>query len=302
MNSKLSDDTPLTLEFTGERFVPELEGDDALEHLHRYLMARDLASGKVVLDIACGEGYGSAMLAAVASHVIGVDISKQAIEHARGKYTNKNLEFREGRADAIPLAQNSVDLVVSFETIEHHDMHTQMIAEIHHVLRPGGLLLISSPDKREYSDVPMYSNPFHVKELYLEELKTLLALQFQNVAILGQRVCFGSVIASDREEQTFSSFVEQDDCFMREGGIPRPHYFVAVASNAQLPVLGTSFYEQNIHNSHAVMAWANEVNTRDQKISERDQQLRHLRESLSWRITKPLRSIIGSFRRLFRNG
>jgi ubiquinone/menaquinone biosynthesis C-methylase UbiE len=302
MNSKLSDDTPSMLEFTGERFVPELEGDDALEHLHRYLMARDLASGKVVLDIACGEGYGSAMLAAVASHVIGVDISEQAIEHARRKYTHKNLEFREGRADAIPLAQNSVDLVVSFETIEHHDKHTQMIAEIHRVLRPGGLLLISSPDKREYSDVPGYSNPFHIKELYLEELKTLLALQFQNVAILGQRVCFGSVIASDQEEQTFSSFVEQDDCFMREGGIPRPRYFVAVASNAQLPVLGTSFYEQNIHNSHAVMARANEVNTRDQKISERDQQLRHLRESLSWRITKPLRSIIGSFRRLFRNG
>ncbi len=85
------------------------------------------------------------------------------------------------------------------------------MAEIHRVLRPGGLLLISSPDKREYSDVPGYSNPFHIKELYLEELKTLLAQQFQNVAILGQRVCFGSVIASDREEQTFSSFVEQDE-------------------------------------------------------------------------------------------
>ena len=109
MASDPIDNTPSALEFTGERFVPEIEGDDALEHLHRYLIARELAGDKVVLDIACGEGYGSAMLAGVGSRVIGVDISEEAVAHARRKYTNENLEFCEGRADAIPLPTDQGD-------------------------------------------------------------------------------------------------------------------------------------------------------------------------------------------------
>ena len=182
---------PSTFEFTGERFVPGIEGETSTEHLHRYLIACEFAGGKVVLDIACGEGYGSTMLAGVASQVIGVDISEEAVAHARSKYASENLEFLEGRADEIPLPEGSIDLVVSFETIEHHDKHAEMIAEIHRVLRPDGMLIMSSPDKREYSDVPGYSNPFHVKELYLDEFTTLLDQHFQNVAILGQRICYG---------------------------------------------------------------------------------------------------------------
>ena len=309
MTSDPPDSTPSTLEFTGERFVPEIEadfaGDITTEHLHRYLIARELASGKVVLDIACGEGYGSAMLAGVGSRVIGVDISEEAVAHARSKYANENLEFLEGRADEIPLPEGSVDLVVSFETIEHHDKHAEMIAEIHRVLRPEGLLIISSPDKREYSDVPGYSNPFHVKELYLEEFTALLGQHFRNVAILGQRLCYGSVIASDQADEAFSSFFAQDGAFTREGGIPRPVYFVAVAANNRLPVLGPSFYEINVQRSAAVRWWAAEVSARDQALAERDQQLRELREQLrelwestSWRVTKPLRWINRGIRRL----
>ena len=302
MTSDPPDSTPSTLEFTGERFVPEIEadfaGDITTEHLHRYLIARELASGKVVLDIACGEGYGSAMLAGVGSRVIGVDISEEAVAHARSKYANENLEFLEGRADEIPLPEGSVDLVVSFETIEHHDKHAEMIAEIHRVLRPEGLLIISSPDKREYSDVPGYSNPFHVKELYLEEFTALLGQHFRNVAILGQRLCYGSVIASDQADEAFSSFFAQDGAFTREGGIPRPVYFVAVAANNRLPVLGPSFYEINVQRSAAVRRWAAEVSARGQALAERDQQLRELLELTSWRVTKPLRWISGEIWRL----
>ena len=304
MASDPADNTPSALEFTGERFVPEIEadfaGDIATEHLHRYLIARELAGGKVVLDIACGEGYGSAMLAGVGSRVIGVDISEEAVAHARSKYANENLEFLEGRADEIPLPEASVDLVVSFETIEHHDKHAEMMAEVHRVLRPEGLLIMSSPDKREYSDVPGYSNPFHVKELYLEEFTALLGHHFRNVAILGQRICYGSVIASDQADEAFSSFVEQGGVFTREGGIPHPVYFVAVATNDRLPVLGASFYEINVQRSAAVRRWVAEVSARDQALAERDQQLRVLRESISWRVTKPLRWIKRETRRLLR--
>src|SRR5689334_14207734 len=108
------------LEWTGERYLPEIGGNIQLEHVHRYLLARDLAHDKRVLDIACGEGYGSDVLATVAAHVVGVDVSPEVIRHAKRQYRRANLEFSVGTCAAIPLADQSVDLVVSYETIEHH--------------------------------------------------------------------------------------------------------------------------------------------------------------------------------------
>ena len=109
------------MKFTGERFLPNIDGAIALEHLHRYLVASLYVHNKDVLDIASGEGYGSAMLARNAKTVIGVDISEDAIAHATARYAAKNLEFRAGNAAKIPLEDASVDVVVSFETIEHQD-------------------------------------------------------------------------------------------------------------------------------------------------------------------------------------
>ena len=152
------------LPWTGERYLPEITGDIELEHLHRYAIARDLAYGKDVLDIACGEGYGSELLATVARKVTGVDISEETIAHAARKYVRPNIAFAVGSCACIPLADASVDLVVSFETIEHHDRHLEMMQEIRRVLRPAGVLIISSPDKHEYSDVPDYKNEYHVKD------------------------------------------------------------------------------------------------------------------------------------------
>jgi cyclopropane fatty-acyl-phospholipid synthase-like methyltransferase len=81
------------MKFTGERFVPEVHGNIELEHRHRYLQACSIAQGKVVLDIASGEGYGSAMLAEHAYQVIGVDISELAVAHAQQRYQRDNLEY-----------------------------------------------------------------------------------------------------------------------------------------------------------------------------------------------------------------
>src|SRR5260370_28090284 len=98
------------MEFTGERFVPEMDGEIRHMHLHRYAISLDLIIGKAVLDIASGEGYGAALLAKIATSVVGVDISAEAIEHARRHYAaHHNLEFRQGSCDAIPLADESVD-------------------------------------------------------------------------------------------------------------------------------------------------------------------------------------------------
>ena len=89
------------LEFTGERFTPECVREIRYEHLHRYAFARELVAGKRVLDAACGEGYGAALLAGSAVAVTAVDRSAQAIGHARSRYGASNLDFRE--ADCLEL-------------------------------------------------------------------------------------------------------------------------------------------------------------------------------------------------------
>jgi len=164
----------MPLESTGERFLPEWGGESELEHMHRYVLSCELVDKMDVLDIASGEGYGSYMLAEKANSVIGVDISQEAITHARANYKQKNLKFLIGSCEEIPLADNTIDVVVSFETIEHHDKHDEMISEIKRVLKPNGTLIISSPDKRNYSEGPGIANPYHIKELYEEEFKLLI--------------------------------------------------------------------------------------------------------------------------------
>ena len=124
------------MDFTGERFIPHVEGDIRLEHMHRYLAARRLVCGKRVLDIACGEGYGSALLAETATTVIGVDMDEKSIAHARCTYVRSNVRFLRGDAVAIPLGDASINVVVSFETIEHLTDHRQMMLEIKRVLEP----------------------------------------------------------------------------------------------------------------------------------------------------------------------
>ena len=85
-----------SLPWTGERYLTEIHGSIELEHLHRYLFARQFSLGKRVLDIASGEGYGSALLAQSAANVIGVDIAAEAVAHAKVKYQADNLEFKIG--------------------------------------------------------------------------------------------------------------------------------------------------------------------------------------------------------------
>src|ERR1700675_2895497 len=91
------------LPWTGERYLPQIAGEIQLEHVHRYLVARDYAKDKDVLDIACGEGFGSAILADSARRVVGVDIAAEAVAHASIRYRRENIRFQEGSCAAIPL-------------------------------------------------------------------------------------------------------------------------------------------------------------------------------------------------------
>jgi len=230
-----SDSTSVEMGFTGERFVPYLKGNIRYEHLHRYALCLEIVRGKSALDIASGEGYGSAVLSQTADTVVGVDLDGESIKFARKKYNSKsNLEFLEGSCDAIPLADSSIDVVVSFETIEHHDRHEEMMQEIKRVLKKDGLMVISSPNRLVYSDKTNYQNPYHVKELYQEELVDLLHRYFQYVTLYGQKLAMASFIYSldDGDNYNMASYTSKGEGVAREiCSFDAPLYFVALCSD-----------------------------------------------------------------------
>jgi SAM-dependent methyltransferase len=179
----------MTLEYTGERLVPEFAGGSTFwAHIYRYRFALQFVLGKSVLDIACGEGYGSAALSTRAKNVIGMDVSYEAIEHARSRY---GLDARIGSAEAMPLPDASVDTVVSFETIEHLSSPPEFIRECHRVLRPEGQLVISTPNRDVYSG-DHSQNPFHHTEMNEEEFAEVLRPHFTVTGWYGQCSTVGS--------------------------------------------------------------------------------------------------------------
>jgi len=185
--------------WTGERLETFIHTRDTIEHLHRYAIVTNYIKGKIVLDIASGEGYGSNLMSNEASFVYGVDIDERTVQLAKEKYQRNNLKFSCGSASKIPIEDNSIDVVVSFETIEHHDKHDEMMLEIKRVLKPNGLLILSSPDKLYYSDKRNFKNKFHVKELYKEEFEQLVNKYFNKVQLLSQSYINGNSIIQKSE-------------------------------------------------------------------------------------------------------
>jgi SAM-dependent methyltransferase len=230
------------LEFTGERFVPGTEGEIAHEHWHRYAFARRFVAGRRVVDVACGEGYGSAHLAAVAREVVGVDIDATTIAHARAAYaTRSNLRFVASQAAALPLPAASVDVIVSFETVEHLDAADQprMIAEFARVLAPRGVLVLSSPNRPEYSEARNYVNPFHLCELNRVELARLLDTVFAAQRWYRQRRYLGSALWAEDTTDVFEAW-SGDANDVASSALPAATYFIVIAARdaAALPPPG----------------------------------------------------------------
>ncbi len=229
------------LEFTGERFTPECVREIWYEHWARYAFALDLARGKRVLDAACGEGYGSALLAQTAREVLGLDIAEAAIAHARVRYANlPHLRFERGDCTALDLPPASADLIVSFETLEHVAAQAALVAGFARTLAPDGVLLISSPDKRTYSDLSGFRNEFHVRELYRDEFQALLAPHFPHVRLYGQKLLFQSAIWALDEAPDGSAAAAtagEGGTQVKSGLRYDPLYFIAVCSRQPLPRL-----------------------------------------------------------------
>ena len=294
------------LPFTGERFIPGTRGEIWVEHWHRYHFARRWVEGKVVLDAACGEGYGSALLARSAARVHGVDISPQAIEHARAAYASlANAQFHCAPCTQLPLPDASVDVAVSFETLEHIAEQHEFLQELARVLRPAGVLILSCPNKLEYSDKRGFANEFHVKELYREELAALVGERFPHVDWYGQRPTFFSLIAPERQGpqgSTEAQLVDVAESDPADAGdrLANPLYFMLVASRSPQAVAAVPpalsvlsdrddwvhrDYEKVMRNLEQVVAQSEALHAlvadRDRAIAERDRRLRDQEDALS---------------------
>lgn len=243
---------PRLIEWTGERCVPWAPDVQVVyEHFHRYLWAAQVVGGRRVLDLGSGEGFGAAILADSAEHVVGVDIDERTVEHSRLNYASANLEFELGSAlDLSAFETGSFGAVVAFEIIEHVRDQEQVLAEVARLLADDGILVMSTPDRRIYSEITGQHNPFHERELGLEEFLELLGTRFGHVAAWGQRTISGShlhrldsVPQEPSANQAPDSSAARDFFIERAGeewriaSDPAALYCVALASNVALPTV-----------------------------------------------------------------
>jgi GT2 family glycosyltransferase/SAM-dependent methyltransferase len=231
------------LPFVGERLTAAISGQIEIEHYHRYLLAREFCRDLDVVDVASGEGYGTALLAQVAKSAIGIEIDPETVVAARAEFQHSNLRYEQGDVRKIPLADGSVDVAVSFETLEHIKEQDVFLSELRRVLRPDGLLIISTPDRDIYSPINVPPNPYHARELTRAEFEAVLARHFSCVALAAQRAILGSVIISNANDVPARSYEKRSDTLI-EGGehLMRAPYLVALASNVALPPLPNSVY------------------------------------------------------------
>lgn len=272
------------MKFTGERFVPGIDNEElTIEHMQRYRSVLSAVAGKTVVDIASGEGYGSDMLASVALHVTGIDISSEAVKNASEKYRRENLDYMVGDVAQIPLETGSVDVVVSFETIEHvsEEKQKQFLAEAKRILKADGVLIISTPNKKIYSDKYNYHNEFHIKEFYREEFEKFVGDRFANIAFYNQYDEVTNVIESDATGESGKIFKAQS----RDG-----KYYIVVASDGKLPELDrvAAIREEEEYSrcKDYILRLQNEEEERnlhikklDTEISEKNLYIDHLQET-----------------------
>jgi SAM-dependent methyltransferase len=220
---------------TGERFDPIFMHGHLIEaeHLSRYAWAAQFASGRRVLDAACGMGYGSAMLAAGgATEVIGVDLDESVIARVRAA-AKPGTSFQVADLRELPFGDDEFDLIVSFETIEHVPDPAVVFDELSRVLKPGGLLLVSTPNRDVYTP----GNPFHLRELTPSEFMDELSNRFSSVALRRQHTWVASGIFDD-EAFRIGDHEPVAGVEVRKASEDEPGqetYTIGLASDAELP-------------------------------------------------------------------
>ncbi len=323
----------------GSEFVPDVHRDRSVapEHYARYRWAADLTAGMSVLDVRCGSGWSTALLAERARAAIGIDPSPVAIAEAERRH-GEAASFHTGDLSRLPVADGELDAVVCFDAIERAADPEQALDELARVLRPGGLLIVATVNRGAYPP----GNPLHVSELTAPELETALRGRFANVAIHRQQSQVASLLCADEEIETADPFKPLElDVVKVAAGVPGDAAFsVAVASDGPLPpaparlaignavdrdeqrriaehwwqrsidaeimlaVIRTdAHYASHAHREAAARAAARERELKGQVAAlESDLEAARaataaLRGSTSWRLTAPLRALRRRLRR-----
>ena len=292
------------LDFTGERFTPECVREISYEHWHRYAWAMGCVDGLDVLDCACGEGYGSHLLASRARSVVGADVDAESVAHAQRRYARPGLDFVEADALKLPFEDRRFDAVVSFETLEHLAEHDELMTEFRRLLKPGGFLVLSSPDRKTYSDDTGFDNEFHVRELYRDELEALLDRHFPNYRLYGQRLMFHSALwRMGGDDHSVQHLRAGSEGTVDEGVRPASEalYFIALAAadRAALPEpAALSLFDDQAESvyAHYNQEIRNHIRA-GELLAERDAEIERLKARLAEAETVDRRGLLA---RLFR--
>jgi SAM-dependent methyltransferase len=320
-------------EACAERFDPAtMNGLIAADHLARYWLAARLTGGLEVLDAGCGMGYGAEMIArAGASRVAGIDLAPEAIA-AASERAGEVAEFQVGDVSDPPFEGGSFDVVVCFEVLEHLEDPEPAITALKGVLRQGGLLIASSPNRGVYPP----GNPHHLHEFTLEELRDSLQARFANVVVMRQHPWLASLIdngtlGSPGDEPVMASIASADKpadswtyvvALASDGAIDEPGPISVLAETGELrslrEAIGTAEARyQTLHDASErlrgdrdllckALMTANQDRGRlrgafqavQRDLHEAERHLRELEGSTSWRITRPLRAASDGLRRL----
>lgn len=256
-------------EFTGERVIAgQVDPDLFNEHISRYAFATRLARHKRVLDIACGTGYGSAELAAVARSVVGVDRALDAVEYAQNRYQAPNLIYEVASAEQLPYSDQSFDLITAFEVIEHLDEPNRLVSEAKRLLTPGGQFVVSTPNRLYYEETRRLSgpNPFHTREFEYEEFRAMLQECFPHVLLFVQNHS-DTIVFQPCEAGTATEVRTMPGQVVPADG----HFFVAVC--AMMPQMGAPTFVY-------VPATANVLKEREAHIALLESELKQKNEWL----------------------
>jgi GT2 family glycosyltransferase/SAM-dependent methyltransferase len=167
--------------------LDEDSGRTAYEHLHRYAIWREYAGGKRVLDLACGTGHGSYIIASEAAEVVGIDVNASAIRRASKSFTRPNLKFMVADGVDLPFDAQSFDVVIANEILDHVDNPEALASEARRVLADGGLFLASTPTKSVHNQ-SKNAHQLHASQSELEEFRELLSRNFGHVHYTGLRM------------------------------------------------------------------------------------------------------------------
>ena len=214
------------LEFDGERVIPgQVDPNLMAEHRARYDFSCQFSREATVLDLACGTGYGSAALAEKASTVYALDLSEEAVRYGKSNYAQPRIHFLVGDGRILPFGGARFDVVIAFEIFEHLADPLPLLEDIKRVLKPEGVLLLSTPNRSISEEERLEPNPFHLQEYVLDEFFPILQQVFEHVVVGGQNHAEGislgfpgrgsnALPAGDKEPQDTPQSIAESQFFI----------------------------------------------------------------------------------------